>query len=212
VTLRRLQAPEGDVVSLEQAKQRLRLDYADDEADVELMLASATAVVDGADGRLNRALLTQKWALDLEHFPHPRHTHGHVRSGEIAGREAIPLPLSPLVSIDQITYFDAGGVSQTLDPSAYDVFDGEGGFVEPVFGTCWPWTPRRRRAVTINFTAGYGDDASSVPAFVVQLILLLVGHYYEHREAVVGVDNRDSSAPLPEGIEGLITQLRFRTV
>ena len=38
--------------------------------------------------------------------------------------------------------------------------------------------------------------------------MLLVGHWYEHREAVVGVDARDSSTPLPLGVDRILDAYR----
>ena len=36
----------------------------------------------------------------------------------------------------------------------------------------------------IRFVAGYGDDSESVPDQFAQAIRLIVGHWYENREAV----------------------------
>jgi hypothetical protein len=41
-------------------------------------------------------------------------------------------------------------------------------------------------------------------------MLFMVSHFYEYRDAVVGVDNRDSSVELPLGVEALISPYRVR--
>jgi hypothetical protein len=64
--------------------------------------------------------VTQSWALDLEHFPgvgrpfHPLYHHRH-RPGTIL------VPLPPLQSIEAVTYIDAVGAQQTVDPADYIV-------------------------------------------------------------------------------------------
>ena len=53
------------------------------------------------------------------------------------------------------------------------------------YGESWPsFTPYPTGAVRIQFTAGYNDIAN-VPQMVKQAILLLVGHWYENREATL---------------------------
>ena len=44
---------------------------------------------------------------------------------------------------------------------------------------------RLLNAYEIAFTAGYGDEASDVPAPIRQALKLLVAHWFEHREPVV---------------------------
>ena len=62
-------------------------------------------------------------------------------------------------------------------------------------------------AVKVTFTAGFGD-ASTIPDDLKAAVKLLIGHWYEHREAVVGVEARDSSTPLPLGVDLILDGYR----
>jgi uncharacterized phiE125 gp8 family phage protein len=57
--------------------------------------------------------------------------------------------------------------------------------VTPAYDKVWPSARSVRDAVQIRFIAGYGDAASDVPQAIKQAILLLVGHWFENREAVL---------------------------
>jgi uncharacterized phiE125 gp8 family phage protein len=48
----------------------------------------------------------------------------------------------------------------------------------------WPRPGLSALGIEIAFTAGYGNVASAVPAPLRQALLLLVAHWYEHREPV----------------------------
>lgn len=122
----------------------------------------------------NRQLVTATIELSLDCFP--------------SGTSPILVPKAPLRSINSITYIDSAGDSQTLDPSMYTVdTSDEPGRVFPAFGTVWPATQSRNLGVmvTVNFDAGYGGESRDVPAELREAMLLMIGHYYYHREEVV---------------------------
>ena len=150
-----------------------------DDALIASFVQAAINELDGIDGWLGRALVTQTWQLVLDTFP----------------ACAIRLPLPPLQSVDSISYIDGDGASQTLDPADYRVFapDSDPGRVEPAYGLSWPAVRGQSGAVTITYTCGYGDPAD-VPELIRTYIRLRVGQYYENRELVAtGV----SVAPIP---------------
>jgi uncharacterized phiE125 gp8 family phage protein len=166
VTLRVLQPPAGELVETTAANAHLNLDGSEDDALVAGLVKSAVGHLDGPNGVLGRALLTQRWALSLPAFPAER---------------VLPLPLWPLQSVEAAKYFDADGAEQLLPPEAYRVLPGDDGGLELVPGQRWPSTWCSSRAVTVEFTAGYGS-ASDVPAQLRHAVLLLVGHWYIDRE------------------------------
>lgn len=166
-------APSGDVVSLSEAKAALRVDTTDEDPLIIRLVAAATTRLDGADGLLGRALLTQQWALTLDGF-----------TGLGDGRIILPLP--PAQSVDSIVYVDAAGADQTMASGDYQVVtSAEPGYVVPAYGTSWPSARCQPDAVTVTFTTGYGAQAADVPDTIRQAILLMVGTWFEHREAVV---------------------------
>lgn len=178
--LRLVIAPTGNPVTLAEAKVHLRVSAAADDADITAMVTAATGQLDGRDGILGRALVTQQWQLLLDCFP---------------GASVIKMPLPPLQSVESITYVDAAGATQTLPTSVYAVDTAsEPGVVSLKFAQVWPSTRTERNAVTIAFTAGYGV-ASMVPERLKSAIKLMVGDLYENREAaIVGVPRADNPA------------------
>ena len=93
-------------------------------------------------------------------------------------------PHPPLVSVTGIVYVDTDGADQTLGSSVYRVDTvNEPGRITLEYNQSWPSTREVTNAVTITYQAGYGK-AAAVPDDVKAAIKLLVGHLYEHREAV----------------------------
>jgi uncharacterized phiE125 gp8 family phage protein len=126
-----------------------------------------------------RALLTQTWDLKLDGFPEDGC--------------AIELPLAPVSAVSSITYVDTNGDSQAWSSSLYQTDLPSGpkaarARIIPAYAQYYPTTRDRLNAVTVRFVAGYGAAASSVPASLKSGMKLLIGHWYEQREAVaVGV-------------------------
>ena len=90
------------------------------------------------------------------------------------------------MSVSSIKYYDTSNVEYTLDPVSYFTdTKSEPGWVYLNYGYTWPSiTLREINAVCVTYVAGYGATGTSTPAAVRQAILLLVGHFYEHRESV----------------------------
>jgi len=163
-------APVNDPVTLEEVKEHIHVDFNDEDARIADFIKAATQRLDGRDGSLGRCLVTQTWKLTLDRF---------------ASEIAIPLP--PCQSIDAITYVDPDGVTQTLAPTEYQAFalgTVEGAKVRPAYGKSWPTIRNVPEAVTITFTAGFGDDPEDIPEPIRTAIKMRVGHLFEHRESV----------------------------
>lgn len=215
------EAPATKFIDLADAKARLKIDYADDDADLDDLVATARDWLDGYSGVLGRALITQTWKLYGESFGHlARMTHPSRlsrRTFDLAGwrfnhaRAAIRLPLPPLQAVTAIDYVDPDGVDQSLDLGDVWITPGQAGEVRPIAGGSWPATQcGYRRAVTITFTAGYGDEAEAVPPRIRSAALYLVAHWNRNREAVVGVESRDSSTELPLAFRDMIRPFRLQ--
>ena len=114
------------------------------------------------------------------------HTDAQTYARPIPLRLAIYLPRPPLQSVTSIVYTDSEGAHYTVDADSY-IADtaSELGSIVLSYGASWPSVTLRPTAgVEITYVAGYGD-AASVPQRAKQAILLLVGHWYEQREAVL---------------------------
>lgn len=88
------------------------------------------------------------------------------------------VPLSPVVSIDSITYVDADGAQQVLDAADYQHGTGDDTRLMPAYGKTWPTTRSVMNAVTILFTSGM----ATVPQVIKSAIARMVAHVYVMRE------------------------------
>lgn len=171
-------------LSLAEAKALARLDGVDDEDDavITAFLRSAVERVDGPDGEIQRALITQVWELRLDRFPGtwPQSTWP-ARWG--AAHLDIEIPLPPLQSVVSVTYV-SGGADVVLASSDYYVAGVGDRFparLRPV--TYWPQADDITEAVKIQFVCGYGDDWNSVPELIRHAIALMVQEAYDGCES-----------------------------
>lgn len=178
-------APAVDLVSLAEAKAQVRDDItSDNEAKLSLLIATATAYLDGYSGILGRCLVNQTWTQAYEQFD-----------------ECLELPF-PDVSSVTVKYYDASNVEQTVSSANYQLLQDERGseieFIDPF---ALPVTyPYREDAVNVTLVAGYGAAASNVPDAIRHAAMLLVGHWFENREA----STLDQLTDLPLGARALL--------
>lgn len=101
---------------------------------------------------------------------------------------SVKLARPPVQSVSSITYVDDDGVTQTLPSSLYTVdISSLYGRISPAYGEIWPTTRAQDNAVCIEFKAGYGDAAASVPEPLKIAIKMLAADVYEHREANIEI-------------------------
>jgi uncharacterized phiE125 gp8 family phage protein len=166
--------PAAYPVTVAEAKAHLRIEHALDDTYIETLIKAVTAELDGRQGLLRRALITQTWDYSLPWFP-------------VVRRICVPMP--PLQSVTSVKYFDADNVEQTFSSDNYEIIaQDEQGYIALKQSASWPSTYEREAAVTIRFVAGYGADGSAVPANVRAAMLLRIGELYANRgdEAVSG--------------------------
>lgn len=162
--------PTVEPVSLDEAKEHLRVLSDDTDAEIESMIVAARQMVEsGESWSLERSLITTTWRVVLDRFP-----------------KCIELPRPPLISVSSITYVDTNGTTQTLSPSLYQVDShNEPGRIVPAYGQVWPVTRDQINAVTVTYTAGYGATAASVPMGIKQAILLCLGDLESYRQGTI---------------------------
>ena len=170
-------------ITLEEVKERLRVDFSDEDDKIEELITAATRYLDGKNGRLSRALVEQTWELALDAFPRRRMLRSFSELHHVDPSE-ITIPLPPLIAIDSIAYTDANGSEQTLSSNQYEVdITSEPARLRPASGTCWPCTKCVMNAVRITFRAGYVDDAEppvmAVPDDIKTAIALHVKSLYD---------------------------------
>lgn len=166
--LKLITPPAEEPITLDEAKKHLRVDIANDDTLISSLI---TAAREYCEDFQNRAYITQTWQLWLDGWPD--------------GSE-ISIPKPPLQTVSSIKYYSEDGAEYTLPAEDYIVdVQSQPGRVVLASGKSWPDVSLRpANAVVVDFVVGYGD-AVDVPQRVKQAILLLVGHWYEHREAVL---------------------------
>jgi uncharacterized phiE125 gp8 family phage protein len=190
-----ISAPAAPAVSLAEAKAHLRVDHSNDDGLIESLIKAATQHLDGPQGSLGRALITQTLELRLDCF---------LFSGPIT------LPYPPLGSVTSVKYVDQNGTEQTVSTDVYRVIGGGAGLsrVDLKYDQSWPSPRSQREAVLIRYTAGYGTTSTDVPEAIRAAIKLHVGVLYENREAVA-VGN--TVAELPMAYEALLSTFRIHS-
>ena len=161
--------PAIEPLTLEQIEDHLRLSETSTGAEDGLLLiflASARRYCELVQGH---AYIEQTWQLVLDDFP----------SGDY-----IEIPRPPLMSVTHVKSYGTGGTTTTMTAGRYYVDTAsKPGRVHLGYGESWPSTTLRPASgVEVQFVAGYGSAASSVPQEVKQAIRLVIGHMYEHRE------------------------------
>lgn len=164
-SLLRTAAPAAEPVSSALAKTQCEIVGSAYDTLLAGKIQAAREVVE-IDAR--RALITQSWELRIATFP---------------PQDFIEIPKPPLQSVASLKYIDTGGALQTWDASNYTVdATRHPGRLNLAYGITWPATRACANAVTIAFTAGYGDAASDVPAAAVQAMLLQIATSFRDRE------------------------------
>lgn len=163
----RITDPIGEMISLVEAKNHLRVTINTDDSLISDCIVAAR---ERSEDFTRRALLTQEWEYWLDYWP----------SGEI-----IELPYPPLQNVTDIKYYDTDGVEATMAAVDYIVDEiNLPGRVVLAYGKTWPTTTLRpTKGIKITYWAGYLPGAT--PQAVVRANLQLVGHFYENRESVV---------------------------
>jgi len=182
-------APAAEPVTTAECKSHLNLDESYYDTILDNLALAARQKVEAETGR---QLITATYDLVLDKFP--------------AGRRIMHLPKGQVQSVSAITYTDTAGSSATFSASDYIVsIKRDPGSVTPAYDKTWPSARLERDAVQVRWICGYGG-ASDVPQSIKQAILLLVGHWFENREAVlVG----PGATVLPMAVESLLAPYRL---
>lgn len=176
--------PEADALDVEtDLRTHLRVDGAGQDDEIRNYLGAA---VEWFEGIGSRCLITTEYLLTVDSFPGERLDRRCGPAWDGPDRLALFIPRNPVQTIDSVKYDDVDGVERTLSPSAYRLDSSSGvARLTPAYGTTWPCTRDQTGAVRVAFTAGDGDAETDVPKAVKQLIRLLVGLMFKHREPVV---------------------------
>jgi uncharacterized phiE125 gp8 family phage protein len=179
--------PAEEPVTVSEAKAHLRLDGSAEDILIASLIVTSRLHVEAA---LGLALITQGWRLTLDRWPEG----GTVR-----------FPLRPIQSITSVTVRAADGTPATVSAEDY-LLDGQAlsPRLVPRDGK-WLAPGQATNGIAIEFDAGIGDDAEDIPQPIRHAILLLVAHWYEHRDPL---EIGSAAAAIPAAVSDLLKPYR----
>lgn len=175
-----LAGPAGEPVSLAEAKAFLKVDDNAEDGLITTLIGAARLHVEGVTGQ---ALLAQSWRVVLDAWPADRQ---------------VKLPVIPFMAVTEITAYDTAGGAHDV-PLAQFLREPDR-LLLPATVAGMP-TLRERQGLEIDYVAGFGTEPEDVPADIRQALLVLVAHWYEHRDAVIMAG---SGAVVPSGFDRLV--------
>jgi uncharacterized phiE125 gp8 family phage protein len=163
------------LVANERVRRNSRID---DRLDDDWISEAVREATDFVERYLECCIATSEWKLTLDRFP-PK-------------CEPIQIPLWPVTELIEIRYLDAALVAQTIpvqtvfcpmDPS-------QRSDLRLIDYKAWPETRRTPGAVEVKFKAGWLSPCD-VPGSITRATLMLVSHWYEHRETAIEGQTRE---------------------
>jgi hypothetical protein len=192
-------------VTLAEAKAHLRLQIPDDDWEVARLIDQSRRT---AETMLRKTLLTTVYDWYLDQFPASANGYynrlirlmGPNPQWLPNGASILYVPNPPLVTVASIQYRTPTFEIVTVDPSIYYVSTGIGSRIQPYSGHVWPVVTALIDSVIVRYTAGY-PTADSINSTVKGACLLMIGHWYEHREY-----HGDAQIyAIPDGVDRLIS-------
>lgn len=124
------------------------------------------------------------------------------------------LPYGPVQEVISLEYVATDGSATPITDYQADLYGGTPQ-LRPAFGTMWPYLGASLNAVKVRYVAGYPaleasptDYVANVPEAIKTAMRLLVGNWYENREAsVTGTINTTLSL----GVAALLDGYKLRT-
>lgn len=180
--IRVTEAPAQEPLQLDDAKRHLRVDFEDDNDYIELLIAAAR---DHVEKYCNLLLSTQTVDVKCDDW-----------------RDFCRLSVAPVQSIEAISYIASDGSTATVSASDFELrAEGMEGEIVAAYGKQWP-VARPRSRITVSAIAGF----DTAPPAVRHAILLLIGHWYENREAVT--TDQKGLADVPMAVDALLSNYR----
>lgn len=186
-------APTREPVSVAKMKEHLRITIEDDDFLLQDYITTARKYVEDLIGC---ALLTQTWKYYMNCWPNG---------------DWFELPFPPLQSVTSVKYKDSNETEYTFSANDYLVdIVSEPGRVVLKYGETWPSeTLSPRTPIYTEYECGYGDSPNDVPMNLRHAIIMLVGHYYEHREAFISGQFGGQIQEVPSGLNAIMEQYRL---
>lgn len=147
-------------ISLEQAKEHLRVVYDDEDAYISGLIVAAREM---AEGKLNRTIKQR------------------VRESAFCGWSNMVLRKPPFVSVESISYIQNDGTEIYLEDYTVRTRSEPARIVLP-YGFSAPSFQSGEESIVVRYVAGYPEG--EVPQSIIQWMLLVIGTMYENRETM----------------------------
>jgi uncharacterized phiE125 gp8 family phage protein len=164
MALKIITPPAVEPITLEEAKQHLRIIGSDDDIILLSMIKQAREFCEDFQ---NKKFITQTLEMVLDYFP-----EDNCISFENC---------SPVQSVESVKYYDTNGKEYIFDAGNY-IVDTDSFVNRIVLGYCklWPTIAlQTANAVRIRFTAGFGDKAENIPETVKWAMILHMRLLYD---------------------------------
>ncbi len=169
------------------AHLRLGTGFGEDSLQDEVLRGFLRAAIAAIEGRTGKVLIERRFALTFD---------------EWRSRTGLVLPVAPVSTIELVELRDAHGLSHEVATELYRLApDAQRPVLRPV-GALLPQIVQGGGA-SVVFSAGMSPDWEGLPADLVQAVLMLAAHYYEHRS-----DTGLGEGCMPFGVSSLIQRYR----
>lgn len=186
MTLVLTSGPAAEPVTVAEAKAHLRIDGTAEDILIASLIVTSRLHVEAA---LGLALIRQGWRLTLDRWP----------------QEELRFPLRPIQSITSVTVRAADGTPTTVASENY-LLDGQA--LKPRLiarDGRWPAPGLAANGIEVEFAAGIGDEADDIPQPIRHAILMLVAHWYEHRDPL---EIGSAATAIPAAVSELLKPYR----
>jgi len=158
--------PAIEPITLEEANTHLRVSGQDEEVTRLITVARKSL-----ERYLKRTFITTQFKVYSECW-----------------HECMKLPYPTLQSVESVKYIDINKAEQTLLEADYYhvVINDDPGYIKRRYDACYPELDYGNPdAISIEYTAGYGNEMTDVPEDIRHAIKLLITNYYEQRGDIV---------------------------
>ena len=162
--------PAIEPISRADAQKYIEYEGADRDDLIDLVITAARKDI---ESRTRRQLITATYVWTLDGFP-----------------AVMYYPRPPYQTTTTLAYVDTNGSPQTLtENTEWVVGTPEGNTGKsravPAYGYVWPATYSEPDSVTMTYDAGYGNNATDVPADVLLAMSMLISAGFDWRPGIV---------------------------
>lgn len=174
------------LLTLDEAKDHLEIAHSDKDSFITSLVAAASMMIDGYDGIVGKAIGEQTVTYSLR----------TIKNGKT------DIPIVPVRSLESVTYYDEANAEQTINVNQFVLVANEDfAYIEPVAGFAFPALFDRADAITFTFLCGFAE----VPEPIKHAARLMVGHWFENREAA----SENSVKSIDWAVDALINRYKI---